>query len=109
MFKNAPIAATAALLGLALTTAPAFAGAGEPTQVRVEYSDLDLTSADGQRTLERRLDAAARNACGYDVRATGANVPTLHARKCYRQARTRAKDVMATAIDNATSGARLGG
>ena len=109
MFKNAPIAATAALLGLALTTAPAFAGAGECTQVRVEYSDLDLTSADGQRTLERRLDAAARDACGYDVRVTGSSLPSKHARNCYRQARTRAKDVMAVAIDNATSDARLGG
>ncbi|KHK89624.1 UrcA family protein [Novosphingobium malaysiense] len=107
MFKNAPIAA--ALIGLALTAAPAMAGAGDASKVRVEYKDLDLTTADGQRTLERRLDAAARNACGYETRVTGSNLPSMHARQCYRQAKSRAKDVMASAIDKATSDARLGG
>ncbi|WP_067732191.1 UrcA family protein [Novosphingobium naphthalenivorans] len=105
MFKNAPIAA--ALLGLALTTAPALAA--EKTQVRVEYADLDLTTPEGQRTLERRLDIAARDACGMDEQATGSRLASPRARSCYKQATARAKDVMATAIDNANSDSRLGG
>lgn len=112
MFKNAPVAA--ALLGLALTATPAFADQNtEATRVRVEYKDLDLTTAAGQRQLERRLDAAAREACGYNQRVTGTRLPDAHARTCYHQARTRAKDVMATAIDRANSHAeadnQLGG
>lgn len=106
MFKKAPVAA-AALLGLALTAAPALAG--EPTQVKVVYSDLDLTTPEGQKTLETRLDAAARKACDYDVRVTGSHLPTSQSRTCYRKATERAQDVMATAIDNATASNRLGG
>ncbi|MCJ2179888.1 UrcA family protein [Novosphingobium album (ex Hu et al. 2023)] len=105
MFKNAPIAA--ALLGLALTTAPAFAA--EKTKVRVEYTDLDLTTAEGQHTLERRLDIAARNACGMDQHTTGSRLPSPQARACYKQATARAQDVMATAIDNASEESRMGG
>lgn len=103
MFKTT----AAALLGLALTAAPALAA--EKTQIRVEYADLDLTSADGQRTLERRLDVAARNACGMDQHATGSRLPSSQARACYKQATDRAHDVMATAIDNANGETRMGG
>ncbi|SFG22992.1 UrcA family protein [Novosphingobium sp. CF614] len=103
MFKNAPIAA--ALLGLALTATPAFAG--EATKVQVMYKDLDLTTPEGQRKLERRLDMAAREACGYDQRVTGSHLPSAQSQACYKQARAKAKDSMAAAIGNADG--RLGG
>lgn len=105
MFKKAPIAA--ALFGLALTTTPALAG--EAYKVRVETNDLDLTTPEGQRTLEERLDNAAREACGYDQKITGSRLPAAKARSCYRQAQSKAKDIMATAIDKATAKERLGG
>ncbi|MCJ2187499.1 UrcA family protein [Novosphingobium beihaiensis] len=107
MFKNTMIAAAVAGLALTAATAPAFAG--ETSKVRVEYSDLDLTTAKGQRKLERRLDVAARNACGMDRTATGTRIPSTQSRVCYKQATERAKEVMASAIDNATSSTRLGG
>lgn len=104
MFKKTPIAA--ALLGLALTAAPAFAE--EPVKIQVTYKDLDLTTPEGQRTLDRRLDNAAREACGYGQHVTGSRLPDARASACYKQARANAKDVMAVAIDKA-SGSRMGG
>ena len=106
MFKKAPLAA--ALFGLTLTAAtPAFAG--ETTKIRVEYADLDLTTPEGQHVLERRLNTAAREACGMDRMTTGTRVPSAHARKCFKQASARAKQVMASAIDKAADQSRLGG
>lgn len=105
MFKNAPVAA--ALLAMTLTAAPALATEG--TQVKVSYSDLDLTTIEGQRTLERRLDAAARSACGYEQQVTGTRLPSSRVRNCYKQAQAKARNVMATAIENAREDGRLGG
>lgn len=103
---------TAAVLGLVLAAAPALtapAFAAEATKVKVEYKDLDLTTAQGQRTLERRLDKAARYACGYDSRLPGTRIASQDARNCYKQARTSSGEAMATAISNATDDTRLGG
>ncbi|MFC3712090.1 UrcA family protein [Sphingoaurantiacus capsulatus] len=36
----------------------------QPRTARVAYADLDLASAAGQATLDRRLDAAADSVCG---------------------------------------------
>ncbi|WP_311202109.1 UrcA family protein [Novosphingobium mangrovi (ex Huang et al. 2023)] len=105
MFKKATLAA--ALAGLALTATPVLAET--TTKVRVEINDLDLTTPEGQRTLELRLDTAAREACGYDQRTTGSRLPTATARACYKQAHAKAQDIMATAIARASDDARLGG
>src|SRR5512145_862118 len=55
------------LLG-SLAAVGAYAGEriddGEARQVRVRYSDLDLTSPEGMQTLYGRLKGAARDACG---------------------------------------------
>ncbi|MEJ2410755.1 MAG: UrcA family protein [Novosphingobium sp.] len=107
MFKNTMIAAAVAGLALTATTAPAFAG--ETAKVRVEYNDLDLTTAKGQRTLERRLKSAARHTCGMDQIVTGSHLPSPASRACYDEATARSKEVMASAIENATSNSRLGG
>lgn len=104
MFKKTQIAA--ALLGLTLTAAPALAD--EATQIKVAYKDLDLTTSEGQRTLDRRLDAAAREACGYSEGVTGTRLRSSQATTCYKQARAKAKDVMASAVDKASDN-RLGG
>lgn len=101
MFKT-PLAA-AALLGLALTSAPAFAA--EQTEVKVAYADLDLTTPEGQRTLERRLDTAARKACGYGSVTTGSRLRSTQSDACFKQARSKAKEMMASATGNG----RLGG
>lgn len=104
MFKKTPV--FAALLGFAVVSTPAFA---EATRVEVTYKDLDLTTAKGQRTLERRLDNAAREACGYDVRTIGTRLASKESSACYKQATAKAKNVMALAIDDAAEDTRLGG
>lgn len=105
MFKTIP---AAALLAITLTAAaPAFAG--DTAQVKVGYSDLDLTTMEGQHTLERRLDTAARNACGYDERVTGTRIPSARAQSCYKQAKAKARNVMASAVENARGATGLGG
>jgi len=57
----------AVAFGLALpVAASAFGSSGviEPVEVRVEYSDLDLASEAGARTLYWRLKDAVSQACG---------------------------------------------
>ncbi len=58
IFKSFAIAA--ALAGV--TIAPAAYADG--TAVAVKYSDLDLSTAKGQKTLKYRITGAARQACG---------------------------------------------
>ena len=62
----------------------------------VEYSDLNLATEAGQKTLERRIDKAARKACGLDARMTGSRVDSNEARECVRELRTKAFDQFAT-------------
>src|SRR3546814_1685442 len=63
MFKSTSIAA--ALIGLGLTATPAFA-----KDVQVRYADLNLATVEGQKTLEQRIDRAARDACNYGQHIT---------------------------------------
>jgi UrcA family protein len=54
-----------AAAALALTSAPAFAQSDAASQrLVVSYADLDLSTRQGVRTLDRRLRAAASTACG---------------------------------------------
>ena len=51
-----------ALMGAAITVAPS--GPYEPRQAVVKYSDLDLSTIDGRKALDQRLDRAMRLVCG---------------------------------------------
>jgi len=103
MFKTATLAA--AVCTAALFSAPAaFA-----KDVTVSYSDLDLTTVAGQKTLKTRLLSAARKACDYNTSTvTGTMLPSASARACYNQANAKVKEQMASAIDAAGS-TQLGG
>lgn len=106
MFKTAFKTGAAALLGLALTAAPALAV--EKTAVRVAFSDLDLTTTEGQVQLDRRLTSAARKACGFTGTEAITLAANMQARTCYKQARSKARQAMAVAVDQAAD-TRLGG
>lgn len=59
---------TIRLIALAATAAAclssvAHAEEREPVSVRVSYAGLDLSSIDGRRILDARIDRAALNAC----------------------------------------------
>jgi UrcA family protein len=94
MIKIAIVAAAA--LGIA---APAFAN-----DVTVTYKDLDLSTAKGQNTLARRLDAAARDACGLGGTTTGSRLVSPAARACYKDAKSRSQATLATIIGEAQVG-----
>jgi UrcA family protein len=102
MFKTAPIAA-AALLGLALTATPSLA-----KDVEVRYADLNLASIEGQKTLEQRIDRAAREACSYNTQDAGTRIRSSATVACYNKARDSAKTVMAARIEAARA-EQLGG
>ena len=63
------------LLLAAFVATPALAERPAPSRVVVSTADLDLTSADGQRRLDRRLAGAVVEACGTasDVDLAGSN------------------------------------
>ncbi len=81
------LALTAAALAVPAAT-PAVAQT-EPRSIAVEYSDLNLASAKGQKVLSERLNRAARAVCGMDEQTTGSRLPPLGAVACYDETRTR--------------------
>ena len=66
---------------------PAIAAEPAGQSVRVVYKDLDLETAEGQASLARRLDAAARQVCGMDEMQTGTRIGNRDAQRCYRETR----------------------
>ncbi|MWV28233.1 UrcA family protein [Aurantiacibacter rhizosphaerae] len=74
----------AALAAGAMFSAPAMAGSTDAPSIAVRYSDLDLSTAEGQDTLDRRLTRAAEEVCGIDRRTSGMALPSAESRSCYR-------------------------
>lgn len=76
------IAAMAAVLCL-LSITPAWSGTPGSRSVTVSFRDLDLSSVEGARTLYGRIQAAAKQVCGYQ----GADLIEQSIWKsCYRDA-----------------------
>jgi UrcA family protein len=90
--------AIAAVMGASLAATPLIAQ--EPTQVQVSFADLNLETAEGRDALEKRLDNAARQACGYDDVMTGTRVRSSHAKSCYAKARKSNNERMARIVQN---------
>jgi UrcA family protein len=70
-----------ALLAAATLATPALAAERgyEQAQVRVQTADLDLASATGQRTLDKRLGLAMSRLCGSPVLFTRDELADLEA------------------------------
>jgi UrcA family protein len=89
------LAIAAAALGLVATTAPAFAGEVEKMSIRVNFADINLATAAGQKTLDRRIERAVRSVCRvYDL-TTGSRVLTQEKRACLVKARADARQQLA--------------
>lgn len=108
----AAVLAAGLALGLATPTLAAPAPAGHASRsgyeahtVPVEYSDLNLASAKGQKRLERRIRNAVREVCGAPVPATGTRLRTPEVARCMALARAGALQQYAALV----SEARLGG
>ena len=82
-FATVATAISAAALGaMAL---PAFAADSAKGQVAVNYRDLDLSTAEGAKELDRRLHKAAKDVCGMNATTTGTRMPSSEARACYKE------------------------
>jgi len=100
--KTLAIATTA--LGLAFTASPALADQEERQTVSVSTEGLDLSSPEGQRILEERIDRAAREVCNANAVQTGTRIRRSDARKCIADARASVKRQMATIIEDQRRG-----
>jgi len=58
-----PLLVVAAVLAASAVVGPTVSQAAEPNSVRVSYADLNLASATGQHTLQRRIGFAAVVVC----------------------------------------------
>ncbi|WP_239805339.1 UrcA family protein [Croceicoccus hydrothermalis] len=105
--KIAP-ALAAAVLAAPMIAAPAHAepwvqrGPDEGATTTVQVNDLDLSTEEGQRTLKKRVKAAAYDVCLYTVSGMIATPDEQSA--CVRIALQRSEGQMATAINNARYG-----
>lgn len=54
----------------------------EDVGFEVEYADLKLETAAGQKMLEKRIARAARQACGADTHSTGSRIRSPEMKKC---------------------------
>ena len=99
-------ATAAAIAAGALVSTAAFAEAGyEPTHVSVRTADLNLASAQGRATVERRVRAAADVACSID--GDRSLKAMAHARACRGEAITTALRSVDTAVARAKSSAQV--
>ncbi len=95
-----PILCLAAAIGLAIPAAPALAG-----EITVKYDDLALSTPEGQRTLDRRIHAAARKACQANVPPTGTRIQSSDAQRCVAEAKRQVSRQVAVIMEQQ----RLGG
>lgn len=106
----AALVGPAAMIGLAATATPAAAATQEsvPT-ASVYYTDLDLSTVEGQETLERRLVKTARKVCRMDERAVDSFLPSSSSRACYRKATEQMDGQIAAATRDQEKAQRYGG
>ncbi|MDP5103269.1 MAG: UrcA family protein [Erythrobacter sp.] len=90
---------TLALAGLAMAGAaisPALAaGPADPMTLKIATADINLATAQGQRTLDRRIEKAARSVCRADDRSTGTRIMNQDARTCLDKVRAEARQQVA--------------
>jgi UrcA family protein len=70
----------------------------------VRYADLDLSTEAGQKTLETRIDAAAKKYCGMGEQRTGTRLSSSKAKVCYREAKRLANQQFAAIISDERRG-----
>ena len=94
----------AAAIGMALITAPAFADESESRSVAVKYKDLDLSSAEGQKELDRRIDRAAAEVCDANRIMTGTRLRSQERLQCADEARASIQKQIAQKTGNDSLG-----
>ena len=92
-------ALAAALLGVALIGSPAVAKESQSNSINIEYSDLDLSTPEGQAKLEQRIEIGARKMCDVGATPTGSRQMSASQRRCLTEARKSAKTALAKLMD----------
>lgn len=95
---NATKTATGAIMLAVLAPIPAMA---ETMSVPVRYGDLDLSTAEGQRSFDRRIASATRVICG-TVEAERNLVMKARVKKCVAEVRKSAEPSRLAAIATKT-------
>lgn len=90
--------AVAAGAALALISAPALAESRS-----VKFHDLDLASQAGAKELDRRIDAAAKETCGWAGVRTGSRMASKSVKSCLETARASARKQVAEAVGSAAT------
>ena len=91
--------ATAVACSFGLLSTPAFAGEpGYVPSATVTFSDLNLSTPEGQAELERRIDTAARAMCDVDRISTGTRIKSRAAKQCYKTALKSTKEQVSAKI-----------
>lgn len=95
---------TAAALGAAALTQPLLAAEEKGKTVEVAYADLNLASDAGRAELDRRLEAAAREACDMDEKVVGSRITSRESRLCYRETREQLDQQFAAIVKKSQAG-----
>ncbi|MEZ5681006.1 MAG: UrcA family protein [Erythrobacter sp.] len=91
--------AALAAIGLAASAVSAQAGG-----VKVAFDDLDLSTTKGQKTLDRRIDKAARAICGLDEVRLGSRIRDKEAAACFKEAKAKSRAQVAAVIERDSKG-----
>ncbi len=70
----------------------------------ITYDDLDLSTAEGKAELDRRVDKAAKDICGYSELKVGSRIVPAEARKCYKDALKQIKKSVAVVTSKKAAG-----
>jgi UrcA family protein len=79
------MAATVAAAAFCVSAGPAAAANESKAQVQISYRDLDLSTPEGAKELDKRLHRAAQEVCGMTATTTGTRIPSSAARACYKE------------------------
>jgi UrcA family protein len=89
---------------IALSAAALVAGPQAAAQdLVIPYEDLDLSTAKGQKALDRRIESAAREYCGANEVQTGTRVKPTGVSQCIKDTRAAARQQMASLVDKQTA------
>ena len=91
--------ATLAAAAVALSASPLAA-----ESINVAYGDLNLASAAGQKTLDGRIDRAARQLCGHNAVGTRSVRENQAAKMCFQKAKAAANEQFAASVTASTLG-----
>ncbi len=94
-----------ALAASGLAFAPAVSAQdAENRTTGVTHTDLDLATDEGVAELERRIDRAAKEVCGFNEVEVGTRARTREGRQCYREAKRELDRRFAQIVNDAQRG-----